>query len=712
MAILAGEAPSTGWDALQTRAKDRVRSVLDALEIGLEAERAHLPLWIPIWLGLGIGGWFAMPRQSLWVACILAGLALALMGAALGWQRRLGMALIGAGAALALGCALAWQRAEHVAAPVLIRPQIVHVRGTIISAEPIAARAAWRLVVAPDDGLGLPRLVRLSVAEAALARAPPADSLIAVRARLTPPPEPILPDSFDFRRPAWFAGIGAVGKALDPPHIQLPKTPVLGLRDRLNARIAGHLPEAQAGIAMALATGSEGQIAQADQLAMRQSGLAHLLSVSGLHISAAIGAAFFLTLRVLALSRTLALRLPVLMIAAGAGAMTAIGYTLLTGAQVPTVRSCVAAVLVLVAMALGREALTLRLVATGAVLVQMVRPEALVGPSFQLSFAAVAAIMALHDSPRVRAWLAKRDERLIWRLARTIAGLLVTGIVVEIALAPIALYHFHKAGLYGALANLVAIPLTTFVIMPAEAAALALDPMGVSAPFWALTGRSIAALLWIAHWVADWPGAVASLPVLPTSAFVAIMLGGLWVILWRHRVRWLGLLPVLISGLCVVMIPPPDLLVSQDGRHLALRDDEDQWALLRPRARDFVRQALAERAGFQGDLVDLDAAKGARCSDAACLATITRGGRVWNLLAIRSAHFLNWSQIIAACQWADIVVAARRLPQDCQPRWLKLDPNFLRRSGGLAIRLAPMQIKTARLAQDDHPWVSPMSLGQ
>lgn len=712
MAKTAGEAPSTGWDALQTRAKDRVQLGWRAFETALEAERAQLPLWIPVWLGIGIGGWFALPRQSDWIALILAGLALALLGRAIGSWRWLGTALFWAGAALALGCAVAWLRAVQMAAPVLPRPRIVSLRGTVVSAEPIAARAAWRLVIAPDAGLNVPHLVRLSVAEDALARAPPVDSLIAVRARLAPPPEPILPNSFDFRRSAWFAGIGAVGKALEPPRLQPPQTPSSGLRDRLNARIAAHLPSGQAGIAMALATGTDGQIAQADQLAMRQSGLAHLLSVSGLHISAAIGAAFFLTLRVLALSRTLALRWPLTMIAAGVGAITAIGYTLLTGAQVPTVRSCVAAVLVLGALALGREALTLRLVASGAVVVLLVRPEALVGPSFQLSFAAVTAIMALHESPRVRGWLARRDERLIWALARPLAGLLLTGALVEIALTPIALYHFHKAGLYGALANLVAIPLTTFVIMPAEAAALILDPLGWSAPFWALTGRSIVALLWIAHRVADWPGAVAVLPVLPERAFVAMVLGGLWVMLWRHRIRWLGLVPVLISGLWVATLPPPDLLVTQDGRHLAVRGTDGQWALLRPRARDFVRQALAERAGLAGELVDLDAAKGARCSDAACRTSLSRGGRVWRLLAIRSAHFLNWSHLTGACQRADIVVAARRLPQACRPRWLKLDPHLLSRSGGLAIRLKPLQIETARLAQDDHPWVSPAPLDQ
>lgn len=143
---------------------------------------------------------------------------------------------------------------------------------------------------------------------------------------------------------------------------------------------------------------------------MRRSGLAHLLSISGLHVAAMVGAMMLLTLKLLALSPRLALRLPLVLIAAGVGALAGIGYTLLAGAEVPTVRSCVASLLVLAGLAAGREAMTLRLVATGAIVVLLIRPESLAGPSFQLSFAAVTAIVALHEHPRVRAWARRHDE--------------------------------------------------------------------------------------------------------------------------------------------------------------------------------------------------------------------------------------------------------------------------------------------------------------
>ncbi len=110
-------------------------------------------------------------------------------------------------------------------------------------------------------------------------------------------------------------------------------------------------------------------------------------------------------------------------------------------------------------------------------------PEALAGPSFQPSFSAATAIIALHEKFPIRAFLVRRDEPWLFRFGSGIIGLLITGLVVEVALAPIAPFHFHKAGLYGALANIVVIPLTTFVIMPTETLALLCESIGLGAPF-------------------------------------------------------------------------------------------------------------------------------------------------------------------------------------------------------------------------------------
>ncbi|NNC47891.1 MAG: ComEC/Rec2 family competence protein [Sphingomonas sp.] len=233
-----------------------------------------------------------------------------------------------------------------------------------------------------------------------------------------------------------------------------------------------------------------------------------------------------LSIKLMALWPALARRQNLILWSAAAGAIAGIGYTLLTGMQVPTVRACIAALLVLLGIALGRSALSLRLVAVGAVIILLIRPETIAGASFQLSFAAVTAIIALHAHPRVRGWLKPRDDGWQGRMWRSFLALVLTGLAVEITLMPLALYHFHKAGLFGVLANLIAIPLTTFVVMPALALAILFDIVGLGAPFWWVTGVSLDGLVSLAHLVGNAKGAVAMVPTMPTWAFALAVLGG------------------------------------------------------------------------------------------------------------------------------------------------------------------------------------------
>jgi competence protein ComEC len=701
-----------GWPAPSTAFVPHERgswaSRADArIEGWLEAERDQLPLWLPVVLGLGIAGWFVLPDRASWTALIVAALGLSLAGFAIGRGRRAGLAMIVAGLAIAAGCALSWGKAMWVAAPKLERPAIVAFEAKVERVQQLAARDAVRAVLLPVGAPDLPPRVRVNIATA---DAPPGlarGDRIRLRARLMPPPEASLPGGYDFARTAWFQQLGATGRAFAPVE-RLSAAPDGGsLRNRLADHIRSRLPADSAGIAVALVTGDQGGVSEANAEAMRRSGLAHLLSVSGLHITAAVGAAMFLVLRLLALSPTVALRWPLMLVAAGAGAATGIAYTFLSGAEVPTIRACVAALLVLAGMALGREALTLRLVAAGALVVLLFWPEALVGPSFQLSFAAVTAIVALHEHPRMRAFMAAREEGMLARLGRNMAALLLSGLAVEVALAPIALFHFHKEGLYGAIANIFAIPITTFVVMPLELLALISDAVGLGAPFWWATGKAIGVLLWIAHTAGHAPGAVAMLPGWPTGAFALIVAGGLWVCLWRTRVRWAGLLPFAAGVFWAVTTPAPDLLVTGDGRHLAIRGDDGRYALLRPKARDFVRDMLAEAAGVDEDLADLDAMPGATCTRDTCMASVRREGRTWRILATRSAYLTPIQTMNRACAEADIAVSDRRLPRSCRPKWLKLDRPMLAKTGGVSVVFdAQPRVKVTRSPADQHPWVS------
>src|SRR5206468_10208657 len=193
-----------------------------------------------------------------------------------------------------------------------------------------------------------PPHVRVSVDEDKLPAGIAPDAMIQVRARLAPPPPMALPGTYDFARDAWFKGIGAVGKALGPVTVVRSARPkgLDGARDGLRRHIAARLAPGPAGIAIALVTGDQNAVDQDDADAMRRAGLTHLLSVSGLHIAAVVAFTMLLTLKLLALSERLALRFNLVLVAAAVAAAAGIGYTLLTGMQVPTVRSCVAALLI------------------------------------------------------------------------------------------------------------------------------------------------------------------------------------------------------------------------------------------------------------------------------------------------------------------------------------------------------------------------------
>jgi len=677
----------------------------ERVELLLETERAQLPVWFTVAFGFGIAAWLRMPGPSQWLAFVALTLGLGAVGFTIGGGR-IGRALLFGGLAMAAGCALIWWRSEAVATATLERPAVVNFEAMVEKVEPRVAKGDLRLTLAPVGGT-LPPRVRVSMPEEGKPAGLGLGATIRVRARLQPPPPMALPGSHDFARDAWFQGIGGVGRALGTVEVVKP-SPGGGLdslRDRLGRHIRSQLPGDAGGIATALANGDQAAVSEDDAEAMRRSGLAHLLSVSGLHIAAVVGAAMLLSLRLLALSERLALRYNLVIVSAGAGALAGIAYTLLTGMQVPTVRACIAAVLVLGGIALGREAISLRLVAVGALVVLLFRPEAIGGASFQMSFAAVTSIIVLHHLKPVRDLLSPREEGLPMRALRGFLGLILTGLVVEVALMPFALYHFHKAGLYSVGANLIAIPLTTFIIMPLEAGALILDAAGLGAPLWAATGWSIDLMLDLAHRVGSAEGAVAMLPTMPRFAFAAMVMGGLWLALWSSRIRWWGAFPFAAGAIFAALAPVPDLLVTGDGQHLALVRDDGIPVLLRSRSGDFVRDLMSEASAYDGDPKALEEQHFARCSRDACIADIVEGKHAWRLLAIRSRDRIDWVTLTKACADADIVVAARWLPRGCTPRWLKLDRASLEQSGGVAIYLKdqPRMIAVADQV-GDHPW--------
>ena len=684
---------------------------IDAAERFLDAHPFERGLWLVVAFAAGIVLWVALPSRSDWIAALLALGAIAILALlAINAEKRphLRLAVAGLAIMVAAGEVTIWTRSALVGQPGIARPQVSALAGEVLERREEPAKARARLVLRVMlDGMAGPVRVRVNlpydkdpgdVAEGAR---------VALGARLMPPAAPMLPGAYDFARRAWFDGLAATGTVLGDVRVvgrSDRDTTLRSLQKSLAEHVRSRLTGSAGTIAAAFASGDRGAIAASDEDAMRDAGLTHLLSISGLHVSALVGAVYWLVARLLALFPWVALRIRVPLAAALAGALAGFGYTLLTGAEVPTIRSCIGALLVLGALALGRDPLSMRMVAVGGFVVMLFWPDAVLGPSFQMSFAAVIAIIAFHSAGPVRSFLTGEHHGPLVRAGRSFVMLLATGMVIELALMPIGLFHFHRAGVYGSLANVIAIPLTTFVTMPLIGLALVFDLAGLGAPVWWLVGKSLDLLLALAHFVASQPGSVTAMPPFETWSYALFLVGMLWLALWVGKVRLLGTIPAGLAITAMVLTPRPDVLVTGDGHHVGIAGEGSDLIVLRMGRGDYMRDNLLELAGMEGSLRRLDEWPGARCNEDFCAATVLRNERRFTLLMARSRNYIDDMALVAACERADIVIADRRLPASCRPRMLKADRSYLANTGGISIDLASGRIRTVAEAQGQHGW--------
>src|SRR5258708_2282442 len=372
---------------------------------------------------------------------------------------------------------------------------------------------------------------------------------ILVLANLSPPAGPAAPGAFDFQRVAWYQQLGAVGYALAPAAVIEPGRPagivrmIDGLRADITARILKALPGSEGGVAAALLTGEQAAVNKDINQAMRDSGLAHILSISGLHIVFVVALVMGLLRYGIALVPPLALRIDAKKVSAVIALLVALFYTALSGAPVPAQRSCAMAGFALVAMLLDRTALSLRLVAWSAVIVLLAAPGSLTGASFQMSFAAVVALigaweMAAGWRRRLHERAELLEHRWLWRLGAAFAASLPPTLIAPVPPAAFAASHFNRLSLLGVVANLLGVPLTGFWIMPWGLLAMLLMPLGLERFALVPLGRGVEGLNAIARHVADWPQAAMLVPSLPGASLWLLPVGGLWLCLWRRRLRF------------------------------------------------------------------------------------------------------------------------------------------------------------------------------
>ncbi len=698
--------------------------IANRMELWLEKEAVQLPLYIPIFVGIGIAAWFILGANN-WHYIIIPSIILSGIGLAAKLKSRLSLVALMIGLSIIVGWSAISLRSYTISSPILEKPWVGHIYGRIDRIEKLPARAMVRLTLDTEARQSLPEKIRINLSNEQYDDSFTAGSIIKSKVRLLPPAGPAVPGAYDFAQRAWFDGLGATGSALGEVTLvnaAQSNITISYTRDQIATKVREEIPGRAGAIGATLASGDRGAIAMEDAEAMRRSGMAHLLAISGLHVTAVVMMSFFIIAKILSLFPSFALRHRVPIYAASIAALIAIFYTILTGAQVPTIRACIAACLVLAALIMGRDPLTLRLVAFGALFIMLIMPEVLVGPSFQLSFAAVATIITLHETKYMQKLVHRREEIWIKAFGRFLLSLFITGLFIEIALAPIALYHFQKTGIYGALANMIAIPLTTFVIIPSGIAAFIFDTIGLGAPFWWICGQSIEMILKLAHYVSNLPAAITTVAAIDMSLYAIIILSGLMIMIVKSNYKYFALAPLSIAFIMLLRTPSPDILITGDGRHLAVKNEgiggnRDEMLLLRTRAGSYIRELLNENAGFDGEASDIANWPSAQCSPDICIITLKKeqanseegeneAGKqsLWTLLATRSNQFVPRLELAAACKRVDIAVSNRYLPYDCKPKRLKIDRAFHDKSGGVALYLSSSRIRNVASEQAHLPW--------
>jgi len=679
------------------------------------AERQRLFLWVPVLFGAGSGLYLTLPAEPVgWVAPAAAALfALA----ALLVRRHTVPALALAGLALlAAGVAAADWRTERVRAPVLaeeVGPAEVSGRVVWVGAGEGPQRYLLdRVRIAGLAPAETPARVRISVRSTGAGGTIAPGSWLAARASLRPPPAPAEPGAWDFARQAWFQRIGAVGFAYGAPEpLAAPAgegdgwlSLLSAIRHWVSVRILAHAAPSSGPFAAALLTGDRSAIEEPALKAMRDSGLAHLLAISGLHMGLVAGFIFFAMRGLLALIEPVALRMPIKKWAAAAALLGAAAYLLLSGMSVPTQRAFVMVGVVLLAIMLDRASLSMRLIAWAALLVLVVAPESMLGPSFQMSFAAATALIATYEVARGPfARLAARGGLALRPLVYG-AGVALTSLVAGVATGPFAVYHFNRFADYGLLANLGAVPITGFWIMPWGLVALVLMPFGLEGLALAPMGWGIDAVVWIAREVAAQPGAVTLVPAMPAAALLAIAVGGLWLCLWRSRWRFAGV-AVIAGGLLLAGLERrPDILVEGAARVMAVRGEDGRlWISTRQRGR-FVSDVWLRRDG-QAEAPTWPAAGGGaaaaglRCDTLGCIQR--RQGRT--LAFVRDPRALDED-----CGRAALVVSAVPAWDLCPAPGTVVDRFDLWRGGGHAIWLEPggVRVESVAGARGARPWVA------
>ncbi len=546
-------------------------------------ERTRWFLWVPVFFALGIGIYFALPSEPpLW--CAPAAVLLLLTAAVL--FRRFPVVrtvlllflLSSAGFADVQLRAFYFDRVPSPSENVKMyltgridmldtnyrgRPRMVLGEMSDFEGEPVPGR--YRLsTIHKDPGLKTGDCVEM----------------IAV---VSPLYAPSLPGGYQFDRKLFFDGItgtGYVPSEVLPVDCPSPRPRFFdraaGLRQSIAARIYKILPPDEAAVAVAIVAGDQTKISRPLINAYRDSGLAHFLSISGLHMSMLAGLMFFLVRLLIACIPPLALRCNSKKVAAVLSIFISAVYLVISGAAIPAQRAFIMTLVVLLAVLAERQAISMRTLAWSALIVLLLTPEALAGASFQMSFAAVTALVAFYEkfAGRLNHFLGDEKLSLPGRILRGLVvyfvGVLIADLVASLATLPFAVYHFNRVALYTSLTNMASGPVIGFVIMPFVLISLLVMPFGLEALPLEIVGFGLSLVNRLTTGVAALPHAAAGVLSMPLWGLLLIVFGGLWLCLWRGRWRLWGLAVAVVGILSIGAVDRPEVVIDSEAKTIAV----------------------------------------------------------------------------------------------------------------------------------------------
>ncbi len=602
-------------------------------------------LFVPVLMGVGAVMWFAADdTPPVWGIGLAAACLLCLF--ALGPAKARG--LFGVPLFLAVGALCAQVQTARIATPMMGGTVTTRITATLVHAERMTGGRSrlWLDIT----GTAQPELrfppERVRVTARGDHAAQPAGSRVTGLVRLFPLPGPVQPGGYDFGFQSYFDGIGATGFFFGAPRFAPPDAParwsqrIDRMRSALTARIADSVNGPNAAIVAALVTGVRGAIGADDNEALRRSGLAHVMSISGLHLALVCGAVLFSLRAALALFMGAASRIPAKKIAAGAAILVAAAYCLLSGGEVATLRSAIMIIVMLLAVLMDRPAVTMRNLAISAIIILAIWPHEIMGPSFQMSFAATAALVAGYRWHAKRQAAAERDlpqGRGPLRLAAGWLGAAIAAVIASSLLAGLATlafgaFHFERVAPWGMMANLLAFPAVSWVVMPSLLLGVLAMPFGIDGWAWQVAAWGVDWMMGVAHLIAAWPGPDATGAV-PVRSIVLFTLGFLLLVLPASGLRVLSVLPLAAAALFFWTAPQPVAMIAEDASLIGVVSADGALAVSTARPDAFLvadwsrvtqtRAVAAPRAG----LAEESSRDAFLCEDDLCLMTM-QGGTV------------------------------------------------------------------------------------